>query len=99
MSLWIIEKEKMAAFVAGMQGDYRIVGPLAKGTKFAFGEISDPGKLRLDYNTTILPPKKYLQPPEERMMTFRRTGEPVAESTDEIQFRMAGPGTRVFRIK
>ncbi len=79
MSLRIIDKEKMPPFVVKMQDDYRVVGPLAKGTKFAFGEISDPADLRLDYNTSILPPKKYLQPPEERMMTFRRTGEPVAE--------------------
>ena len=83
MSLWIIEKEGVAPFVAGMQGGYRVVGPLARGNKFAFGEISDPGDLRLDYNTTILPPKKYLQPPEERLMTFRRTGQPVAEVVTE----------------
>lgn len=83
MSLWIIEKNKMAPFVANMQGDYRVVGPMAKGKTFAFGEISDPGELELGYNTTILPPKKYLQPPQERMMTFRRTGQPVAEVTLE----------------
>jgi sulfhydrogenase subunit beta (sulfur reductase) len=79
MSLRIIQKEEMAAFVASMQSGYRIVGPLARGKHFAFGEISDPKKLRLDYNTTILPPKKVLQPPEERLMTFRRTGQPVAD--------------------
>ena len=58
-----------------MMGDYRVVGPVAKGSKFAFGEIEDPADLRLDYNTSILPPKKYLQPQEERMMTFTRSGQ------------------------
>ena len=83
MSLWIVEKHAMAPFVAKMMGDYRVVGPLAKGSKFAFGPIEDPQDLRLDYNTSILPPKKYLQPPEERMMTFTRTGKPVVETVIE----------------
>jgi len=83
MSLRIIEKQAMAPFVAGMMGDYRVIGPLAKGTKFAFGQIEDPADLRLDYDTSILPPKKYLQPQEERMMTFTRTGKPLVETVIE----------------
>lgn len=83
MSLWVVEKQAMAPFVAEMMGDYRVVGPLAKGNQFAFGCIEDPQDLRLDYNTSILPPKKYLQPTEERMMTFTRTGKPVVETVIE----------------
>jgi sulfhydrogenase subunit beta (sulfur reductase) len=83
MSLWAISKSEMASFVTAMMADYRVVGPLAKGNQFVFGPITDPGELRLDYNTTILPPKKYLQPQEERMMTFSRTGRPTAETVIE----------------
>jgi ferredoxin len=60
-------------------GGYRVVGPVARGSQFAFGEIADPADLRLDYNTSILPPKKYLQPQEERLMTFTRTGKPAVD--------------------
>jgi len=80
MSLWIIDKEAMAPFVAGMMGEYRVVGPLAKGSQYAFGEIEDPADLELGYNTSILPPKKYMQPQDERMMTFTRTGKPAVET-------------------
>jgi ferredoxin len=73
----------MAPFVAKMMGDYRVVGPVARGIKFAFDDIEDPADLKLDYNTSILPPKKYLQPQEERMMTFTRTGKPVVETVIE----------------
>ena len=83
MSLRIIDKEAMVPFVTRVMGDYRVIGPLAKGTKFAFGEIEDPADLRLDYDTSILPPKKYLQPQEERMMTFTRTGKPLVETVIE----------------
>jgi ferredoxin len=79
MSLCVIDKQAMGAFVARMMGDHRVVGPVAKGTKYAFGPIKDPEELRLDYNTSILPPKKYLQPQDERMMTFTRTGKPILE--------------------
>jgi sulfhydrogenase subunit beta (sulfur reductase) len=84
MTLWVLDKKALDPFVARMMGYYRLVGPLAKGTQFAFGEIEDPRDLRLDYNTTILPPKKYLQPQEERMMTFTRTGKPTVETVIEV---------------
>jgi ferredoxin len=83
MSLWVIGKEEIAPLVTDVMGDYRVVGPVAKGGKFAFNEIEDPADLRLDYDTSILPPKKYLQPPVERMMTFTRTGQPMVETTIE----------------
>ena len=84
MSLWIIDKQAMGAFVANMMNDYRVVGPVAKGPQFVFGQIEDPADLRLDYNTSILPPKKYFQPPEERMMTFKRNnGETTVETVIE----------------
>jgi len=79
MSLWVIDKQEMAPFVVNMMGDYRVVGPVARGIKFAFDQIEDPADLRLDYDTSILPPKKYMQPQQERMMTFTRTGKPTVE--------------------
>lgn len=85
MSLRIIEKPAMATFVATMMRDYRVVGPMAKGPQFVFGQLEDPAELRLDYNTSILPPKKYLQPQEERLMTFNRAGKTTAETVIEAE--------------
>ena len=85
MSLRVIDKPAVATFVANMMRDYRVVGPVAKGPQFAFGQIEDPAELRLDYNTSILPPKKYLQPQEERMMTFNRAGKMAVETVIEAE--------------
>jgi sulfhydrogenase subunit beta (sulfur reductase) len=85
MSLWVIDKQAVAPFVTQVMEDYRVVGPVAKGSKFAFDQIEDPADLQLDYNTSILPPKKYLQLPEERMMTFTRSGGPVLETVVDAQ--------------
>lgn len=80
MSLQILEKGAIAPLVEALMADYRVVGPKAKGPKFAFGPIADPADLRLDYDTTILPPKKVLQPQHERLATFNLEGEPAATS-------------------
>ena len=77
MSLRIIDKGALPAFVASMMRQYEVVGPQVKEhllsgkDQFAFGPITDAGKLRLDYGTTILPPKKYLLPQEEVLFTFQ----------------------------
>ena len=85
MSLWVIDKPGMDTFVAKLMDDFRVVGPLAKGPKFAFGPVEDLAELRLDYNTSILPPKKYLQPQEERLMTFNRAGKTTVETVIEAE--------------
>ena len=47
-----------------------VIGPQAKGPQFAFAPIADPAELRLDYDTSILPPKVVLQPPREQIAVF-----------------------------
>ncbi len=85
MSLWVIDKAAITTFVADLTRDYRVVGPVAKGDQFAFGDIEDPAELRLDYNQSILPPKKYLQPQAERLMTFNRAGKTTVETVIEAE--------------
>jgi sulfhydrogenase subunit beta (sulfur reductase) len=70
MSLKIIPKDKMGAFVQNLIGAYRVVGPKEKGPQFVFGTIKNVDELRLDYNTSILPPKKYLLPQHETLFHF-----------------------------
>ena len=83
MSLMILDKGSLAPLVNALMANYQVIGPQAKGPKFAFEPISDPAQLRLDYNTTILPPKKVLQPPQERLATFTMRGAPYADTVIE----------------
>jgi ferredoxin len=83
MSLRVLDKGAVGPLIEALMADYRVVGPKAKGPKFAFGTITDPAQLRLDYNTTILPPKKVLQPQYERLATFRMGGKPEVEQVIE----------------
>jgi len=58
MNLKVLDKGAITPLVEALMDDYRVVGPHAKGSKFTFEAVTDPANLRLDYDTTILPPKK-----------------------------------------
>ena len=54
---------------------HRVYGPQAKAGRFAYDRLGSPADLCLDHDVTILPPKKYLLPPREPLVTFTRSGE------------------------
>jgi ferredoxin len=85
MSLKILDKEAVAPLVEALMADYRVVGPQAKGAKFVFDPLKDAAGLRLDYDTTILPPKKVFQPQYERLATFTMGEDPVVETVIEVE--------------
>jgi sulfhydrogenase subunit beta (sulfur reductase) len=74
MSLKILRKEDLASFVSSLMTQYEVLGPVTRENKFAFAAITDPAQLRLEYNTTILPPKKALLPQEETLFRFQTDG-------------------------
>ncbi len=70
MSLTILQKQDLHHFVERLLTQYRVAGPTRRNGGFAFDLIDDPVELQLEYGTTILPPKKYLLPPEETLFEF-----------------------------
>jgi len=75
MSVSTVTKEQFKQFVSSLIGsEQTIVGVQAKNDKFAFGELKNADDLRLDYDVTILSPKKYVLPPKEALLTFEVGG-------------------------
>ena len=66
----ILKKKDIPSFLAKLNNILAVYGPVAKKSQFVFDTITDGAQLRLDYDTTILPPKKYFIPPEEEMVRF-----------------------------
>jgi NAD(P)H-flavin reductase/NAD-dependent dihydropyrimidine dehydrogenase PreA subunit len=68
----IISKEDFNKFVNSLIKDdsLNVIGVKAKGKKFAFGQLESVGELRLDYDVTLLPPKKYFFPQRETLVTY-----------------------------
>ncbi len=71
MSVNTISKDRFKLFVEALiQSDQRVVGPQARNERFVFDDLKTPEALRLDYDVTILSPRKYLLPPKESLLQF-----------------------------
>lgn len=75
---YVLPKTELGNFVARLKAEYEVFGPVAKGPKFVFGPIEKAEDMRLDYDTTILPPKKFFHQPEQDLLKFSGVAE-VAE--------------------
>ncbi|MHC4553551.1 MAG: 4Fe-4S dicluster domain-containing protein [Planctomycetota bacterium] len=75
MSVSTVTKEQFKTFVAALiESDQTVIGVQAKGDRFAFGDLANADDLRLDYDVTILPPKKYVLPQKEALLNFEVGG-------------------------
>lgn len=84
MDAKIISKADLSKWMDGSLKEYRLIGVKEKeGGKFEFAPLSSSSELRLDYDVTVLPPKKYLQPPRENLLQFSRGGNAKAEINSE----------------
>lgn len=88
MKLKVINKEEMAAFVSSLQSQFQVLGPVARENKFTFAPIKHFSDLRLDYTTTILPPKKAFLPQKETLFTFEGTDIASVKPTFDPQPRV-----------
>ena len=74
-NIFLLNKEKLPAFVDKLIQVLTVYGPVAQKTQFKFDEITDSSQLALEYDTTILPPKKYFFPPKQNTLSFSRSPE------------------------
>ena len=70
MSIKKISKNALTAFVDTLISQGKVIAVQAKGDRFDFGPLESARDLRLDYDVTLTPPKKYFQPPLEVLMTY-----------------------------
>ncbi len=69
-SIFLLKKQDIPQLVIHLRQILQIYGPVAYKSQFRFEPILKDTQLQLDYDTTILPPKKYFIPPEETTLTF-----------------------------
>ncbi len=91
MTAAFIRSEDVPAFVAAMIAAGPVYGPVAKRSRFAFDRLEAPDELRLDYDVTILPPKKLFFPPAQDLLHFDESGfaaplEPVEKVLLGVHF-------------
>lgn len=67
-----VRKQDLPSVLAGLMDEYTVVAPVKKGKKsYSFEPVTKPETVCLDYNTTILPPKKALHRPFQTLFSFR----------------------------
>jgi ferredoxin len=87
MSIRKLDRKALDGIVNGLIAAGRnLVGVKAKGDRFAFGRLDSAAELRLDYDVTLLPPRKYFQPQVETLLTFKAPGnyQSVDDSADMV---------------
>jgi len=72
MTVKKLEKAALDKWVDACIQKQRVYGVQAKEDSFVFAPLANAADLRLDYDVTILPPKKYFQPPRETLLKFDR---------------------------
>ena len=87
MTASFIRTNDFASFVTAMIEAGPVYGPVAKRSRFAFERLETPDELRLDYDVSILPPKKLFFPPSQDLVRFDGDGFSAAlEPTEKILF-------------
>ena len=72
MKCKVITKGNFKTWIGQLIKDGRTIGVKEKEAgKFHFAELESPDGLRLDYDVTITPPKKYFQPPKEILLQYK----------------------------
>jgi ferredoxin len=77
MSIKKAAKSSVTQWVDALIAKQCVYGPVAKwkDTRFSFEQLADAAELRLDYDVSILAPKKFLQPQSEVLLTFNDKNE------------------------
>lgn len=91
MTASFIRSDDFGAFVTALIEAVPVYGPVAKRSRFAFERLESPAELRLDFDVTILPPKKLFFPPAQDLLTFDASGfgaplEPVEKVLLGVHF-------------
>jgi len=88
MTVKRISQAQLEAWVDGLAASRTVYGVQARQERFAFDRLLKAADLRLDYDVTILPPKKYFQPQKEVLLRFSRKGtyESVIERDPFVLF-------------
>jgi sulfhydrogenase subunit beta (sulfur reductase) len=89
MTVKKITKEDFTKFVDGLIRTESVIGVQAKGDRFDFAPLAAARDLRLDYDVTLQPPKKYFLPPTEVLLTFE-VGGGYESQCDDRPFILLG---------
>lgn len=93
MTFKIMPKMALPDWIAHLNEQYRVVGPTMLHGKYVFDEIREFGQLHLDYTQSVMPPKKYLVPRQETLLTYKLDGSHFEAVIDVVPTVVLGMHT------
>ena len=72
MKSYFLPEENLVQCVDAIMSVYPVIGPVANRGRFVFDQLDSADELRLDYDTTILPPKKVFFPAKQDLVRFEK---------------------------
>ncbi|MDA3811573.1 MAG: 4Fe-4S dicluster domain-containing protein [Spirochaetaceae bacterium] len=88
MKTYFIKDQDFSTFITNVIESENLIGPIAKKNKFVFDKLEKPEDLRLDYDVTLLPPKKFFFPPAQKLIEF--DGEKYHDCIDPKKMILLG---------
>lgn len=70
MNAYFIKEQDFNDFLSKLIEVKNVIGPVAKKSRFVFTKLNNREDLRLDYDVTILPPKKEFFPTTQTLLKF-----------------------------
>jgi len=70
MKAYTLKKKDIKILLNRCLQDYKVYGPIRPGLDSTFDEIKSINDLHLEYESTVLPIKKFFLPPKEILFTF-----------------------------
>jgi len=84
----ILAKDKLYDFIEILLESFPVViGPVAKESRFVFSPIKTPNEVRIDYDSTLLPPVRWIYPNNEILLEFdmeHSSARPVINHDDQV---------------
>ena len=71
---YYLKEDALKPFIEAIKARYPVIAPVAKRKRFVFEKLASADEVRLDYDTTILPPKKLFFPTLQPLLTFDAQG-------------------------
>lgn len=68
----ILKKSKLQDWVEALRNDHRVCGPVLNKKEHRFVDLEPGMEIDLEYTRTVIPPKKYLHPQRENLITYQR---------------------------
>ncbi len=84
MQTYTIRKDEIPKLVEALKEEYEVFGPMPKRTSYVFAPVTDPTKMNLDYDSTIMSPKKYYLPSSQTLMEVSLKNATIEDTVKDI---------------